>query len=168
MPDYSNDPLGFVDAAITPALQKLSLDQGGLQAPTELLLGTALQESGLTHRVQMGGGPALGLFQMEPRTHDDIWNNFLKYRPGLATAVRSFLSGDLQAATLQNDDRYAAAMARVHYYRMGEIVGESPIPAAGDIPGMAAYWKTYYNTGGGAGSAAQFLANWESRHGAVV
>ena len=169
MPDYGNNPQGFVNDVITPVLTGLTLDPGGLQAPTELLLGTALQESGLTHRVQQGGGPALGLFQMEPNTHDDIWANFLKHRATLAAAVQAFLSGNPQAAaTLQNNDDYAAAMARVHYYRMGQIVGKEPLPGPGDIAGMAAYWKKHYNTKGGAGTAAQFVANWEAHHGAVV
>ena len=43
-----------------------------------LLLGTAIQESGgLRWRVQVNGGPARGLFQMEEATYTDIWNNFL-------------------------------------------------------------------------------------------
>jgi hypothetical protein len=50
----------------------------------------------------------------------------------------------------------------------GQFVGKTPIPERGDIPGMAAYWKKYYNTEQGAGSPAQFVANWESEHGAVA
>src|SRR5260221_162978 len=92
-------PLGAQVAAFRIlAISGLGLDPGDLQAPVELLLGTALQESGLTYRVQLGGGPARGLFQMEPNTHDDIWDNFLKYRVPLATAVRAFLAGDPQVA----------------------------------------------------------------------
>jgi len=37
-------------------------------------------------------------------------------------------------------------MARVLYLRMGQFVGKTPIPERGDIPGMAVYWKKYYNT----------------------
>ncbi|MGO8866601.1 MAG: hypothetical protein ACLQME_08880 [Alphaproteobacteria bacterium] len=106
---------------------------------------------------------------MEPNTHDDIWNNFLKYRADLSAKVQAFLGGNPQnSASLQNNDQYAAAMARVHYYRMGQIVGKANLPDAGDIPGMASYWKTYYNTAGGAGTAAQFVANWEAHHGSVA
>jgi hypothetical protein len=169
MPSYSRNPKGFVNDVITPVLNGLKLDSGNLQAPIELMLGTAIQESGLSARVQYGGGPALGLFQMEPNTHNDIWNNFLKYRSALAAAVQAFLAGSPQAsATLQNNDRYAAAMARVHYNRMGQIVGKEPLPKAGDIPGMAAYWKAYYNTPQGGGTAAQFVGNWEAYHGPVA
>jgi hypothetical protein len=168
MTDYQDDPQGFVADVITPALTALGLDDD-LQAPIELLLGTALQESGLIYREQLGGGPARGLFQMEPATHDDIWANFLKYRAGLAAKVRQFLAGGAEdAEELINNDRYAAAMARVQYYRMGQIVGKDPLPDASDVAGMADYWKNYYNTSGGAGAPAQFVADWEAHHGPIA
>jgi hypothetical protein len=156
MTDYQGNPKGFVDEVITPALEALGLD-GDLQAATELLLGTAMQESGLVFRKQLGGGPARGLFQMEPATHDDIWANFLKFRAALAAKIRQFLAGrEVDAEELIDNDRYAAAMARIQYYRMGQIAG------------MADYWKTYYNTAGGAGAPAQFVANWEAHHGPIA
>lgn len=143
MTDFANNPEGFVSDVIRPALTALGLDRD-LSAATELLLGTALQESGLVHRVQLGGGPARGLFQMEPNTHDDIWANFLKFRAPLAEKVGRFLDGHPpNSQLLTNNDLYAAAMARIHYLRMGQIVGKTAIPTQGDIPGMAAYWKAF-------------------------
>jgi len=168
MTDFANNPEGFVSDVIRPVLTALGLDQD-VSGATELLLGTALQESGLVHRVQLGGGPARGLFQMEPNTHDDIWANFLKFRAPLAEKVSKFLDEDRpNSQFLTNNDLYAAAMTRILYLRMGQFVGKTPIPERGDIPGMAAYWKKYYNTEQGAGSPAQFVANWESEHGAVA
>jgi len=62
---------------IAPVLQKSGLDS---EAAEELLLGTAVQESlNFKYRRQMGGGPARGYFQMEPATHDDIWDNYLQF-----------------------------------------------------------------------------------------
>jgi hypothetical protein len=169
MNNFANDPEGFVAEVITPVLAALELDQDHTSATIELLLGTALQESGLIHRVQLGGGPARGFFQMEPNTHDDIWANFLKFRPLLAQKVAKFIDGRTpNSQFLTNNDQYAAAMTRVHYLRMGQFVGKAPIPSVGDIAGMAHYWKEFYNTAQGAGSPAQFVANWESKHGAVV
>jgi hypothetical protein len=166
--DFANSPEEFVSDVVLPALTTLGLDED-LTAATELLLGTALQESNLVHRVQLGGGPARGLFQMEPNTHDDIWANFLKFRPALAEKIGPFLDGAApNSQLLTNNDKYAAAMARIQYHRMGRVVGKAAIPERGDIPGMADYWKKFYNTERGAGSRAQFVANWESKHGAVV
>ena len=152
----------FAVDVLSPVLQQLGLDQYRVQAATELLLGTALQESALIYRRQLGGGPALGLFQMEPATHDDIWANFLHYHPALAQSVEALTTNPPAAATLETNDKYAAAMCRVHYLRMGQIVGQTPLPEAGDIPAIAAYWKRFYNTPLGAGSVAQFITHWQS------
>ncbi len=46
-------------------------------------------------------------------------------------------------------------MARVHYLRVPE-----PLPAPGDIEGLARYWKAHFNTPAGAGTPAGFVANW--------
>jgi hypothetical protein len=140
--------------AIRPALTTLAA--GGLAAE-QLLLGTGIQESLLIHRQQLGGGPALGLFQMESATHDDCWKNFLKFNKGLADKVRQTLNPGQkpQAATMKLNDRYAAAMCRVHYMRVS-----AALPAANDIEGMANYWKENYNTPLGAGTPEEFLNKW--------
>lgn len=128
----------------------------GGDAAEELLLGTAIQESNLTHRTQLGGGPGLGLYQMEPATHDDIWNNYLKYRPELAANVSALLTSQDKLHNLQHNDAYATAMSRVHYSRIS-----SPLPAAGDFSGQASYWKAHYNTPLGKGTTSQYMSNWK-------
>ena len=48
------------------------------QEAENLLMGTAAQESALGEYIrQLGNGPALGIFQMEPETFDDIVRNYL-------------------------------------------------------------------------------------------
>jgi hypothetical protein len=140
--------------AIRPAL--VSLMAGGLAAE-KLLLGTAIQESLLIHRQQLGGGPALGLFQMETATHDDCWENYLDFRDNLASKVKLTLgAGQKPAAdTMKLNDRYAAAMCRVRYLR-----APGALPAANDINAMANYWKQNYNTPQGKGSPEEFLSKW--------
>ena len=120
-----------------------------------LILGTAAQESAYgKYTVQIGGGPARGKFQMEEATHDDIWKNFLKYKPRLAKLVLS-ISGltepDFNA--LEKNDIYACAMCRVHYFRVKE-----PIPTT--INGYAYYWKQFYNTPKGKGTISEFINNY--------
>ena len=62
---------------IRPTLQKINLWS---EAAENLLLGTAAQESLLgTYLKQNGNGPALGIYQMEPNTHKDIWIHYLNY-----------------------------------------------------------------------------------------
>lgn len=144
----------LLDFAIRPALYKLRL---WTPAAEELLLGTAIVESDLRHRRQFAPGPARGLFQMEPRTHKDIWKNFLAYKAALREAVdalRSSPSAD-GLTELEHNDTYAAALARIHYLR-----APAPLPLAGDVAGMAMYWKQYYNTWRGKGEEAKYMAKW--------
>ena len=140
--------------AIRPALS--TLEAGGLAAE-QLLLGTAIQESLLIHRQQLGGGPALGLFQMETATHDDCWSNYLKFRSDLANRVKQTLEAGQQplAAIMKVNDRYAAAMCRIRYLR-----APGALPAANDTAAMANYWKEHYNTPLGAGTPEEFLSKW--------
>jgi hypothetical protein len=133
-------------------------------AAEELLLGTAAQESRLGQYVkQWPTGPALSIYQMESDTHDDIWNNYLAYRADLASVVRGFaaqhvFSGSEPGALsreMVGNIYYATAMARVHYRRVAES-----LPHAGNLLGMASYWKRFFNTGRGAGSQEEFMRNY--------
>lgn len=145
----------FLDNVIRPALKAIGHDS---PAAEQLLLGTAIQESHLKYRRQLGGGPGRGLFQMEPATHNDIWKNYLAYKKDLADKVSGLLSSSKadRLAELENNDKYAAAMARVHYLRQ-----PAKLPEENDIQGMAAYWKKYYNTPAGKGKESQFIENWK-------
>ena len=58
---------------IKPLPKKLNLWSPSAE---ELVLGTAIVESGLTYLKQHGDGPALGLWQVEPPTHEDLYTNF--------------------------------------------------------------------------------------------
>lgn len=85
-------------------------------------MGTAAQESRLSYLHQIGGGPALGLWQMEPTTHDDIWVNWLAGKDQLQTylmhlcrVARDQALPHPPADTVLFNLRYGAAMCRVHY-----------------------------------------------------
>ena len=89
-------------------------------AAERLVLGTAVQESRLLYIKQLGNGPALGLFQMEPATHDDIWQNYLRYNGALAKSVHSlagarYINRNPDANELIGNINYACAMCRCHY-----------------------------------------------------
>lgn len=145
----------FRKNVIKPTLTALNL---GGDAVEELLLGTAVQESlNFTYREQVGGGPAVSYYQMEPATHNDIWDNFLSYRETLAEKVTSLLTSSNadKIEELKNNDKYATAMARIHYLRVAES-----IPKAGDIKAQANYWKKHYNTPLGKGLPSEYITKW--------
>lgn len=141
----------FVNEVIQPALVAINMYD---EAAEQLLLGTALQESILTYTRQIGG-PALSYFQMEPNTHDDIWLNFLRYKPAIAQLIVNLLGDQPDASYLETHHQYAAVMCRVHYYR-----APARLPSKGDITGMANFWKKYYNTYLGAGKPEEYVAKW--------
>ena len=144
----------------TVVIKPVLVEFGGINlAAEEILLGTAVQESlNFMYRSQVGGGPAKGVFQMEPLTHDDIWSNYLKYRKKLAEKAISFLTSPNvdKIVELENNDKYAAAMARIHYMRVS-----APLPKAGDIVAQARYWKQYYNTPLGKGLPHEYIDKWQ-------
>lgn len=151
----------LIELIIQPTLKDLGLYS---LAAEQLLAGTCAQESGMgTYLKQVGTGPALGIFQMETASHDDTWDNFLKYNSNLECKVTAIMDIPLpdhyryvpHSSKLIADLSYACAMARIHYLRVKE-----PLPPANDIPALAAYYKKYYNTPNGGASEQQFIDNW--------
>lgn len=161
-----NSPIESLTKTIRGTLQAIDDATGRKyklfsEAAVELLLGTALKESGgLRWRVQLSGGPARGLFQMERATYDDIWTNYLAFRPPLSDAIKLACTpagGALSFDQITQDDAYAALMARLKYLRV-----PAALPPAGDLQAQAQYWKTYYNTNLGKGTAAGYVTTWKT------
>jgi hypothetical protein len=135
---------------IIPTLGFLGVDS---PAARTLVLGTAAHESQGRYIQQLGGGPALGFWQIEPATEQDLLANFI---PGsrfdlpltrLRTTASFSQDGDLAGNLF-----YGCALCRLIYYRDPE-----PLPA--DLPGLAAYWKRVYNTPLGAGTVDEWLSD---------
>ncbi|OGR93728.1 MAG: hypothetical protein A2V88_00735 [Elusimicrobia bacterium RBG_16_66_12] len=144
------DPKQFRELVIGPTLLAIQLHT---QAAENLLLGTALVESGLRHLRQLGGGPARGLYQMEPATHDDHWRNFLIGRDELRVNIEGLMFAAMPALEqLVINLGYATAMCRIHYLRVWR-----QLPEADDVRALAAYWKQWYNTPAGKGNESRFV-----------
>lgn len=110
----------------------------------ELMMGTlAVESQGGTYLVQQNAGPALGVFQMEPATHDDIWQKWLPNHPAIANNLMQscMISMKPAAAMMVSNLFYACAMARIEYFRNTA----APIPAT--LEEQAEFWVKYYNRG---------------------
>jgi hypothetical protein len=150
------DPSQFRDF-ISRVLTDLGLCS---DSAVELLLGTAAQESGFGTYLQQIKGPARGVFQMEPATERDIWDNFLCFNDRLALSHRirdlsGAWRGGCDSFALEGNLIYQTAMCRVHYLRV-----PSPLPAANDLVALANYWKRHYNTFQGKGTPQEFVRNY--------
>ena len=119
----------------------------------ELLMLTAAVESNLGQYIrQKGGGPALGIFQMEPETEEDLCRNYIDYRPELGCLVEDWTGSVFREDELEWNLAYQILMARIHYLRKPE-----KIPAADDVEGLAIYWKNHYNSYLGKGTVIKAI-----------
>lgn len=140
---------------IRPILLRLGLWS---QAAENLLLGTALAESRGMYLKQIRG-PALGIYQMEPASHDRLWAGILSRRERLRQRIRLLLvPGFSRLDQLKWNLAYATAMARIYYLAVRE-----PLPRASSAWAMARYWKRYWNTAAGRGTACHFVQNYAAR-----
>lgn len=139
---------------IRPTLQRID---AWSSAAENLVLGTAAQESRLGHYlIQLNGGPARGIYQMEPATHADLYENYLAFHAELQRNLLSIRLGkSADPEEMVWNLRYATAMCRIHYLRVRE-----PLPDADNIEGLAKYWKRTYNTELGAGTVTEFCKNY--------
>lgn len=145
----------FRQWVVRPALQGVSL---WTEINEELLMGTAAQESGFEHLVQLGGGPARGFFQVEPATYRDLFSNFLVYNRSLQDAALYWSSRSSvvpPADELVWNLRFAAVIAYLIYRRHPKDMPVDMSPEA-----LAKTWKKRYNSPLGAGTEAQFIASY--------
>ena len=119
----------------------------------ELLLGTAARETRLGKFPDRPNSGGVGIFQINPKTEEHIWQSYLRKRPALAAQLRKAtgVAGPNPDA-LTGNFPYAASMARLAYTR-----ARDPIPSAKDPLGQAKYWKEHYNTSAGEGTPEGFL-----------
>jgi hypothetical protein len=147
----------FREIVVRPALKAVDLWS---EFAEELLMGTAAQESQF-EALEQKRGPALGVFQIEPKTHQDLYASYLTYRPELEDKALYWSSSHRRGRAPDDDElawnlRYAAVICRLVYYRRPR-----PMPSAVTPNALAECWKTDYNTNLGDGTREQFLANYQ-------
>jgi hypothetical protein len=119
----------------------------------DLVYKTGNAETGYRHLKQMGGGPAIGFWQVEPATLIDILDNYVKYRPELEKRLKS-LGFDRSSVEVRVMGNIAlqAVFCRLKYKR-----DRYALPKSNDLEGQAKYWKRVYNTHLGKGTITHFM-----------
>lgn len=141
---------------IKPALENLVMLSDDA---VELLVFTCAVESmGGTFLKQITG-TALGIYQMEPDTYNDLWFNYIQKKPSIMLKlVTNFeVSRVPDEYRLIYDLRYATAMARIHYARV-----PARLPLSNNPQHIWDYYKSYYNTSQGASSAEESIQKYHS------
>ena len=118
-----------------------------------MVMRTGMAETGFRHLKQMGDGPALGFFQVEPKTIMDTIDNYVKYRPKIEADLNElgFEKKDL-AYRMMSNIGLQAAFCRLKYRR-----DKFAMPSCKDINAQAEYWKRVYNTKLGKGTVEHFI-----------
>lgn len=149
---------------IVPALDQLGyttkLHQQFLTPnAVQLEVVTAAPESDMCRYVeQKGAGHAMGWWQHELETANDLYDNWLPAYPQieekLADLMLPAFNGSVEQNLLSNPI-YAAAMCRLQYFRHPEA-----LPPLNDMGGMYMYYKKYWNSYKGATTAQRFRDDW--------
>lgn len=147
------NPQQLHDLIIKPALKYM----GGNYYSKEsafLLLCTAAIESDCGYYIKQINGPALGIWQMEPKTHNSIWDEcdvLHEYSFGKLIADLGLVKNNEENSSDYKSDltlspMYACAMARLKY-----SMDPNPLPKLtgdnnADSRAFYCYYKRVYNT----------------------
>lgn len=151
------NPSHFRLYVVRPVLEDIDDVIPYSEAAEELLMGTAATESNLTYLSQIHGGPAAGVYQMEPATADSLIYDYIQYRDDLHFLWMEYAGGETIPAVdkLRGDLRYATLMARIKYWQ-----SPAPLPKADDLYGLGRFYKSIYNTALGKGSPEKFVSDY--------
>ena len=159
------------DHIIKPTLEYMG---GNYNTPEArlLLLATAAIESDCGYYIKQVNGPALGIWQMEPDTHDDIWYNcdalssFTEFdQTDLVELLITFsIGGECNSKDMIDSSLYACAMTRLKYSMDSEslpkITGDRKI----DEVEFYKYYKRVYNTNLGASTFEKWQVKCEKHN----
>ena len=121
-----------------------------------LVVRTGMAESGYRALKGYGeGNPAIGFWQIEPATMNDMMRNYIAYRPKYRKTLEElgmqFEGDDIEISVMSNM-AVQAGLCRLHYRR-----DPKPIPSWDDLEAQGEYWKRVYNTIKGRGTVSHFM-----------
>ncbi len=147
------NPQQLHDCIIKPTLEYMDGNYNTIEARF-LLLCTAAIESDCGYHIKQVNGPALGIWQMEPVTYDDIWDNCdalnlgglsfkvvkLGLRKNRAENLESHPYDDLFSSPM-----YACAMSRLKYSMTPEPLPEYTGDPNIDLRAFYDYYAKFYH-----------------------
>ena len=124
-----------------------------------LSLATAAVEGRCGYFIKQINGPALGVWHMEPKTHNSIWANCAALRnPHFSVQIKKLMIKKSPMDETKNliiSPMYSCAMARLKY-----AMDPNQLPYYKDIHSVYTYYKRIFNTELGATTYAKFKQAW--------
>lgn len=115
-------------------------------AAENLLLGTAARESELGFHIKQDNHQALGIYQISPRMHRNIWDYYLADKSDLSSLVRGLASQREFLChphhELATNLAYATAIAWMIYHRTGKAIHSL---AEDDISAFGKLWHNHFH-----------------------
>jgi hypothetical protein len=139
---------GVIKNIIKYSLERLDMYS---EDSADLVYKTGMAESGYRHLRQVSG-PALGFFQCEPATMDDVWNNYVSYRAPVKVQLWDLGYKEDDRMSFLSNIAVQAAFCRLQYRR-----DKHALPSKDDLEAQAKYWKRVYNTALGKGTVKHFM-----------
>jgi len=125
-------------------------------AAENLLLGTAIQESGLGFSLREGRSS--GIYHISPAAHRAVWDKYLIDHPEQASKVRGLASQhsflEDPHGELISNMKYSTAIAWYIYKR-----ADATLPSADDIEGLATLWHRHFHARA-TGTVNEFVRNY--------
>lgn len=142
----------LIELVIRPSLKQVGLYS---EAAEQLIVGTAARESALGFYLhQYPTGPAVSIYQIEEKTYDNMWAEYLVTRDDLKKSILGACgySSIPVADRMITDLKLATIMCRIRYLWV-----PAALPAFGDIAEQANYWAKYYNANSVTGVPAKYI-----------
>lgn len=142
----------FREFIVKPALKDLTMHS---HAAVDLMMFTCAVESDGGTYIKQLHGPAIGIYQMEPETYNDLWQNYIQHN----SRILMILLSNFDCHRMPPEDRmiydlrFATAMCRLHYSRF-----KDPIPSSTEE--IWQYYKLHYNTPKGAATKNESLGKY--------
>lgn len=123
----------------------------------KLLMMVAAHESLGGHYLQQVRGPARGIFQMEPATEWDLYQNYARFRTRMRDIYQAVTGESKGAQELHQRGNLIRqiVLARMHFLRF-----PAPIPPTHDDQALSEYAKKYWNTNAGKATPEQYRVDY--------
>jgi hypothetical protein len=125
------------------------IGNGKYHTAKEMMIETAIAETGLGQIEDKTTGAGMGLTQFDKFPFDDIKKRNMRMQPKILKELGVDISL-VEWDDLRYNDFLALLFTRLHYWLKGD-----PIPET--IEERAKYWKLHYNTSAGKGTAEHYL-----------